>query len=37
MKKEIWNWTAYLWDCLDIMDELIEENIKVDAIICDPQ
>jgi len=36
MKKEIGNWTAYLWDCLEVMDELIQEWIKVDAIITDP-
>lgn len=30
------NWTAYLWDCLDIMDILITEWVKVDAIITDP-
>ena len=36
MKKEIWNWTAYLWDCLEVMDELIAQGIKVDAIITDP-
>lgn len=23
-------------DCLNVMDILISENIKVDAIICDP-
>ena len=26
----------YNGDCLEIMDRLIEEDIKVDAIICDP-
>jgi DNA modification methylase len=36
MKIEIWNWTAYLWDCLEKMDELIEQWVKVDAIITDP-
>lgn len=36
MKKDIWNWIAYLWDCLDVMDLLIQEWIKVDAIITDP-
>lgn len=30
------NWTAYHWDCLEIMDMLIEQWIKVDAIITDP-
>ena len=24
------------WECLEEMDKLIAENIKVDAIICDP-
>ena len=33
MKKEIWNWTAYLWDCLEVMDLLIAQWVKVDAII----
>ena len=23
-------------DCLSVMDELIEEGVRVDAIICDP-
>ena len=36
MKKEIWNWTAYLWDCLEVMDQLITQWVKVDAIITDP-
>ena len=26
----------YLGDCLEVMDKLIEQGIKVDAIICDP-
>lgn len=26
----------YQGDCLQIMDKLIEEGVKVDAIICDP-
>ena len=26
----------YNGDCLEIMDRLIEEGVKVDAIICDP-
>lgn len=30
------NWYAYLWDCLEIMDNLIEQWVKVDAIITDP-
>ena len=36
MKNKIWNWTAYLWDCLQVMDLLIQEWVKVDAIITDP-
>jgi len=35
MKKEIWNWIAYLGDCLEVMDLLIQEWVKVDAIITD--
>lgn len=27
---------AIHWDCIIEMDKLIAENIKVDAIICDP-
>jgi len=26
----------YNGDCLEVMDKLIEQGIKVDAIICDP-
>lgn len=33
---KIKNWDAYLWDCLEIMDNLIEQWIQVDAIITDP-
>ena len=36
MKIEIWNWIAYLGDCLEVMDLLIAEWVKVDAIITDP-
>ena len=36
MKKEIWNWTAYLWDCLIEMDNLIKEWVKIDLIVLDP-
>lgn len=36
MKIEIWNWTAYLWDCLEIMDFLIKEWVKVDCVLTDP-
>ena len=30
------NYKLYLGDCLKVMNELINEGIKVDAIICDP-
>ena len=30
------NYKLYNGDCLKVMDELINEGIKVDAIICDP-
>ena len=30
------NYKLYNGDCLEIMDKLIEQGIKVDAIICDP-
>ena len=30
------NGRLYKGDCLDIMDKLIDEGVKVDAIICDP-
>lgn len=33
---KIKSWDAYLWDCLEIMDNLIEQWIQVDAIITDP-
>ena len=33
---KIKKWDAYLWDCLEIMDSLIEQWIQVDAIITDP-
>lgn len=33
---EIKNWHAYLWDCFEVMDLLIEQWVKVDAIITDP-
>lgn len=33
---KIKSWDAYLWDCLEIMDSLIEQWIQVDAIITDP-
>ena len=34
MKKEIWNWTAYLWDCLEVMKTIPDNSI--DCIITDP-
>ena len=34
MEKE--NYKLYNGDCLEVMDRLIEEGLKVDAIICDP-
>lgn len=33
---KIKNWEAIHWDCLEEMDKLIEQWIKVDAIITDP-
>ena len=30
------SYELYHGDCLEVMDKLIEEGIKVDAIICDP-
>ena len=30
------NYKLYNGDCLEVMDRLIEEGLKVDAIICDP-
>ena len=32
MEKE--NYKLYNGDCLEVMDRLIEERLKVDAIIC---
>ena len=34
MKKEIWNWTAYLWDCLEVIKKLESESI--DLIVTSP-
>ena len=34
MERE--NYKLYNGDCLEAMDRLIEEGLKVDAIICDP-
>ena len=33
MKKDI---ELYQADCFDVMNDLIKQNVKVDAIICDP-
>lgn len=30
------NYNLYSGDCLEVMDELIQQGIKVDAIITDP-
>ena len=30
------NYKLYLGDCLEAMDRLIEQNIVVDMILCDP-
>ena len=30
------NYSIYQGDCLEVMDELIKQNVKVDAIITDP-
>ena len=30
------NYQLYNGDCLEVMDYLIEEGIKVDCILCDP-
>lgn len=30
------DYELYLGDCLEVMDKLIEEGVKVDTIICDP-
>ena len=34
MKLEIWNWTAYLWDCLEVMKTIPDNNY--DLAIVDP-
>ena len=34
MKKEIWNWTAYLWDCLEVIKKMESESI--DLIVTSP-
>jgi len=33
---EIGNCKLFNGDCLEVMDNLISQNVKVDAIICDP-
>ena len=30
------NYSLYLGDCLEVMDKLIEEGVKVDCVITDP-
>ena len=30
------NYSIYQGDCLEVMDKLIKQNIKVDTIITDP-
>ena len=30
------NYSIYQGDCLEVMNELIKQNVKVDAIITDP-
>ena len=30
------NYKLYLGDCLEVMDRLIEEGVKVDCILTDP-
>ena len=30
------NYSIYQGDCLEVMDRLIKQNVKVDAIITDP-
>ena len=32
MKKEIWNWTAYLWDCLEILKTYSLTNNNMEEI-----
>ena len=34
--KEVGGSHVYHGDCLEVMDYLIENNVKVDAIITDP-
>lgn len=36
MTKDSSQYNLYLGDCLEIMDKLIQEGVKVDAIITDP-
>ena len=35
-KEVLGDCTLYHSECLATMDKLIAENVKVDAIICDP-
>ena len=36
MKIKTDNYEIYKGDCLEVMDKLIEQGVKVDAIITDP-
>ena len=33
-KKEIWNWIAYLWDCLEVLKKIEDKSINL--IVIDP-
>lgn len=36
MKTKTNNYEIYKGDCLEVMDKLIEQGVKVDCVICDP-
>lgn len=36
MKIKTDNYEIYQGDCLEVMDKLIEQGVKVDCVICDP-
>ena len=36
MKVKTDNYEIYKGDCLEVMDKLIEQGVKVDCVICDP-
>ena len=36
MKIKTDNYEIYKGDCLEVMDKLIEQGVKVDCVICDP-